>query len=302
MKKKLFKQRSLATRKAIHGYLFILPFLLGFLMFLLVPLINSLQMSFSKVGFSETGFTTEFVGLSNYRYATTVDPEYNRLLIEELTKIGTQIPFVIILSYFVALLLNQKFKFRGLTRAIFFLPVIISSGVLVGIEANNSLLSGMRDMIDNYADTGRITDVLEEFILGGFDRDGPIALVFTAVNSIYGVIMASGIQILIFLAGLQSIPPSLYEAARIDGATSWETFWKITLPMTSSLIIAAVIYSIVDTCVRSDSELLQRTRNVMVMQFDYGLSSAMSWMYFLVIMAILGVVIGILSRVVFYDE
>lgn len=300
--KKLFTKPTLETRKAIHGYIFILPFLLGFLLFLLVPLINSLQMSFSKVGFSEEGFTREYIGIANYQSALTVDPEFNRLLTEELTKIGTQIPFVIILSYFVALLLNQKFKLRGLTRAIFFLPVIISSGVLVGIEANNSLLSGMKDVIDNFAETGQITAVLEEFILGGFDPEGPIAIVFEAVNSIYSVLMASGIQILIFLAGLQAIPSSLYEAARIDGATAWESFWKITLPMTSSLIIAAVIYSIVDTCVRSDSELLIKTREIMVNRFDYGLSSAMAWIYFAVILVILGIVIGILSKVVFYDE
>lgn len=289
-------------RKAVHGYLFILPFLLGFLLFLLIPLINSLQMSFSRVGFSEDGFTLEYVGFDNYRNAMTVDPEFNRMLVDELTKIGTQIPFIIVLSYFVALLLNQKFKFRGLTRAIFFLPVIISSGVLVGIESSNSLLSGMREIIDDFSDTGRITDVLEELLLGGMRNNAMIALVLDAVNGIYAVLMASGIQILIFLAGLQAIPASLYEAARIDGATAWEAFWKITLPMTSSLIIAAVIYSIVDTCVRSDSALLSRTRDIMVSRFEYGLSSAMAWIYFLVIMAILALVIGILSKVVFYDE
>lgn len=301
MKSKLFT-RSLATRRAIHGYLFILPFLLGFLLFLLVPLINSLQMSFSKVGFGETGFTLENVGFSNYQYAVTVDPEFNRMLLAELTKIGTQIPFVIILSYFVALLLNQKFKFRGLTRAIFFLPVIISSGVLVGIESSNSLLNSIGGIIEDFSNTGRITDTLEELLLGGLRNSGPVAFVLGAVNSIYDVLMASGIQILIFLAGLQAIPQSLYEAARIDGATSWEAFWKITLPMTSSLIIAAVIYSIVDACVRSDSQLLTRTRNIMVSQMDYGVSSAMSWMYFVIILAVLGIIIGILSRVVFYDE
>jgi ABC-type sugar transport system permease subunit len=259
-------------------------------------------MSISDVGFSETGFTLDYVGFDNYQKALTVDPEFNRLLTEELTKIGTQVPFIIILSYFVALLVNQKFKFRGMVRAIFFLPVILSSGVLVGLEASNSLLSGMREIIENYSDVGRITAVLEELLLGGFDREGPVAIVLNAVNGIYAVMMASGIQILIFLAGLQAIPSSLYEAARIDGSSSWETFWLITLPMSSSLIIAAVVYSIVDTCIRTDSALLGRIRDIMLMRMDFGLSAAMAWTYFIAIIAIMGVVIGILSKVVFYDE
>jgi len=296
------RRRGLEMRNAVIGLLFISPFLLGFVFFMAVPLVTSLRMSFSRVGFGHEGFILTPNGFANYNWAITVDPDFNRQLVEELQKIGTQVPFIVVLSFFVALLLNQKFKFRGLARSVFFLPVILSSGVILGIESNNSLLSDMRDVINEYSDLGRITDVLEQLFLGGMTNYAPVQFVLNAVNGIYDVMMASGIQILIFLAGLQSVPASMYEAAKIEGATAWESFWKITLPMVSSLILVCVVYSIIDTCVKSNSALFSKIRNIMIGRMDYGVSSAMSWMYFLSILAIVLVVTGVLSRVVFYDE
>lgn len=296
------KVRGLSVRKAFTGYMFIMPFLLGFTLFLVVPLFTSLRMSLSEVGFSDKGFVLRYIGATNYRQAFLADPDFNRMLTEELAKIGTRVPFIIILSFFIALMLNQKFKLRGLARAVFFLPVILSSGVVVGIDTNNALLNSMKDIMAEYSQTGRITDVLEELLLGSLARYGPVKFVLDAVNGVYDVIMASGIQILIFLAGLQSIPASMFEAAKIEGATAWESFWKITLPMISSLIVVTVVYSIVDNCIKSDSELLDKVRETMIARMNYGFSSAMAWIYFASIMLIVVVVVGILSKVVFYDE
>jgi ABC-type sugar transport system permease subunit len=160
----------------------------------------------------------------------------------------------------------------------------------------------MASIIEEYSNTGQITLVLEQLLLGGFAREGPVRFVLDAVNGIYTVVMGSGIQILIFLAGLQAVPASMYEAAKMEGATAWESFWKITLPLVSSLILVASVYTIIDTCLKSDSALYTKIRTAMVNQMEYGFSSAMSWIYFVVIMAIVLLVVGILSKVVFYDE
>jgi ABC-type sugar transport system permease subunit len=300
---KLRKKRGLAFRNAVCGYLFIIPFLIGFVVFLAVPLYNSLMMSFSVVGFSAEGFTLTPAGLNNYLRALTLDPLFNRMLLEELQKLGTQVPFIIVLSFFTALILNTKFKLRAFARAAFFLPVILSSGVIASVESNNSLLNSYQAMVEEFSDVGRITDVLETLLVGGMRRYQPVQFVLDAVNGVYTIMMASGIQILIFLAGLQSVPDSMYEAARIEGATAWESFWKITLPMVSSLILVAVVYSVVDTCIRTDSDLYVLIRNTMVgANLDYGYSAAMSWIYFAVIMLVILAAVGILTRVVFYDE
>ena len=296
------KMTAIAVRNAKNGYMFLLPFLLGFILFLVVPLFTSLRMSFSEVGFSLDGFTMTSVGLANYTRAFTVDPEFNRFFVAELTKIGTRVPFIIVMSFFTALILQNKFKFRGLARAIFFLPVILTSGVIVGIETNNSLMNNLRGIMQESSNVGYITDVLEDLLLGGIARYSAVQFVLSAVNGIYDILMSCGIQILIFLAGLQAVPASLYEAAKIDGATGWECFWKVTLPMVSSLIVVATVYSIIDTCVRTDSELFTRIRQQMVVSMNYGYASAMAWIYFVSIMVIIVVVVGILSKVVFYDE
>ena len=296
------KPRGLGFRRAISGYLFVLPFILGFILFLLLPLISSLHMSFSTVTFGMEGFILEPAGFSNYIRAFTADPEFNRLLTEELTKIGTRVPFIVVLSFFSALLLSQKFKFRGIARAIFFMPVILSSGVIVGIESNNSLLNDMRGVMEEFSNVGQITAILEEILLGAIGRMQSVRFVLNAVNGVYDIMMASGVQILIFLAGIQAVPESMFEAAKIEGATAWECFWKITLPLLSSLILVVVIYSIIDVCIRTDGDLFRKLRETMMGRMDYGFSSAMAWIYFLAIALIVVIVVGGLSKVVFYDE
>jgi len=298
------KHKDLQAKKAITGYLFISPFIIGFIAFMVVPLFESLQMSFSNVvvGIGNGGFLMEFIGLSNYIKAFTVDPEFNRMLTEELTRMALHVPTTLIISFFMALLINQNFKGRGLVRAIFFLPVILSSGVLVGLEFNNSLLAGMTDYIQENTQTSSVTAVLEDILSNSGFGAQYLDMVFGIVNSVYDVVIASGIQIIIFLSGLQTISKSMYEAATIEGCTSWESFWKITLPMVSPVILVNLIYTIIDFFMRTDSEIMTKISETMIAKMDYGFSSAMAWIYFIAVLLIIAVFSGIISRWVYYYE
>lgn len=299
--KKQRKPKSLAYRNAVTGYLFTLPFTVGFLVFLLVPLLQSLRMAFSTVKF-DGGIVYEYVKLYNFKYIFTVDPEFVPFMLNELWQMIYTIPSIIIFSFFIAIVLNQEFKGRGLVRAIFFLPVILSSGVLVGIETNNTLLQGLKDVIAETSNATSITDVVKSLFLAEGEYIGPIQYVFDAVDRIYDIAIGSGIQIIIFLSGLQTISPSMFEAAKIEGATAWETFWKITLPMVSSLILVNVIYSIIDFFVRSDNEVMEHIKETMTAQAEYGRSSAMAWTYFALIAAIIALVSAFISKRVYYYD
>lgn len=296
------KQKNLARRNAIAGYLFIAPFVIGFLCFMVYPLCQSLMMSFCKVTVISGGFSMQNIGLENYRYAFAVDPEFNQLLAKEMGNMALDVPVTLIFSFFIALLLNQEFKGRGFVRAIFFLPVILSSGVMVGLEYNNSLLSGMEDVIRESSNATAITSTLEEILTAGSVGNKFLDFVFDAVDHVYDIAIASGIQIIIFLSGLQTISAAMFEAAKIEGATSWETFWKITFPMISSLILVNLIYTIIDCFLSSDSELMTKITDTMVKQMDYGFSSAMAWIYFVCVIAIIGICSLIISKRVYYYE
>ncbi|MDF2588031.1 MAG: hypothetical protein K0S41_1872 [Anaerocolumna sp.] len=301
MKKKR-KPKSLAYKNAVAGYLFITPFIIGFLAFLVLPLFESLRMSFSNVKIGQGGFDMIFAGLTNYNKVFRVDPEFNQLLTEEITRMVFDVPATIIFSFFIALLINQEFKGRGLVRAIFFLPVILSSGVMVGLEYDNTLLQGMKDVIEQSSNVNSITSTLEEILLQGSIGNGFMEYIFDIVNHVYDIAIASGIQIIIFLSGLQTISPSMFEAAKIEGATAWESFWKITFPMISSLILVNVVYTIIDFFIRSDNQVMEKISETMIAKMDYGFSSAMAWVYFGVVMVIIGVSSAIISKRVYYYE
>ncbi|HWT27799.1 MAG TPA: sugar ABC transporter permease [Mobilitalea sp.] len=295
------KPKSMAYKNAITGYLFILPFIIGFIAFLVVPLFQSLRMSFYEIGF-EHGITYKFVGIDNFKYAFKVDPNFVRNMTNELIRMAYSVPSIIIFSFFIAIVLNQEFKARGLVRAIFFLPVILSSGVLVGLETNNTLMQGLQDVIAKNSNLTSITDTIKSMIMQGGISSGPIQYVFDAVDRIYDIAIASGIQIIIFLSGLQTISPSMFEAAKIEGATAWETFWKITFPMISSLILVNVVYSIIDFFLKSDNTVMTQIKDTMVKQVNYGLSSSMAWTYFAVVAVIIAMVSAFISKKVYYYE
>lgn len=297
------KQKNLQKKRAIIGYLYILPFIIGFISFLAIPLLESFRMVFSNVVIASgnKGFGLEYTGLRNLIRAFTEDPDFNRLLTEEISKMAINVPAVLIVSFIMALLLNQKFKGRGLVRAVFFLPVILSSGVLVGLEYNNSMLDGMKSYIQANSNVVDITANIQEILSNSGLSNKILDIVYDILNSVYDVVLSSGIQIIIFLSGLQAIPKSMYEAAKIEGCSAWESFWKITLPMVSSVIIVNVIYTIVDFFMRTDSDVMEKIRRAMI-TLDYGFSSAMAWVYFLAVIVIIAVFSAITSRWVYYYE
>ena len=300
--KKQSKVKGLQQRKAISGYLFISPFIIGFLTFMVKPFFQSLYMSFCNVDVSAGGFKNIFVGLANYKRAFTVDTEFTRLLVEEISRMCINSVAIMVFSFFVALILNQKFKGRALVRAIFFLPVILSSGVILGVETNNALLSSIQDAIQETSTGPSITDAIKNILITAGVGVRAFETVFEVVDGIYDVAIASGIQIIIFLSGLQTISSNMYEAAEIEGCTAWESLWKITFPMISSLFLVNWIYTIIDFCMRSDNKVMEKISEEMIVQINYGFSSAMSWIYFAIVIVIIGISSLIISKGVYYYE
>lgn len=301
---KMKKQKNLQRRKAIAGYIFIAPFIIGFIAFMVMPLLESLRMSFSSVTIypGQGGFVLDYIGIKNFKDAFLVDSEFNRFLTEELSQMIIQVPTTVIVSLFMAMLINQTFKGRGLVRAVFFLPVILSSGVLVGLEYDNSLLSGLEAYITANSQVTSITSVLEDILSNSGFGANFLEVIYDIINNVYNVVMASGVQIIIYLSGLQTISASMYEAAKIEGCSAWESFWKITLPMVSPMVLVNIIYSIVDFFMRSDSEVMTKISETMIVKMDYGFSSAMAWVYFMAVMLIIAVFSLIISRWVYYYE
>ena len=286
---------NIRTRRAIYGYLFILPFIIGFLVFLVRPLVNSLWMSFCRVDIDAQGFHPVYIGLANYTKAFTVDPEFNQLMSNEIVRIITHTISILVVSLVIAIILNQEFKGRAFVRAIFFLPVILSSGVLVGLETNNSLMQSIATAVQSNSNFQLSDSVLSILRLSGLGS-GILDIVADVISEVQDIVMASGIQIIVFLTGLQSIPGSLYEAADIEGCTRWESFWKITFPLISPLLIVNIIYSVIDFFVKTDNQIMDKINTTMVVNMDYGFASAMAWIYFAVVIVIIAVSSLIVSK------
>lgn len=305
MKKQKNNLAGLQKRKAISGYLFISPFIIGFLVFMIKPLGQSLYMSFCNVLINvnePNPIQMVWSGLDQYKYALAVDPNYNRQLVEEFTRMLTNSLAIMVFSFFVALILNQEFKGRAFVRAVFFLPVILSSGVILGLEANNSLMDQLQVNIQEAASGISITATLESVLRTAGVGVRAFEEVFKLIDGIYDVAIASGIQIIIFLSGLQTISSSMYEAADIEGCTAWESLWKITFPMISSLFLVNWIYTIIDFCMRSDNAVIDQIQTEMVTKISYGSASAMSWIYFAIVMLYVAITSLIISKGVYYYD
>ncbi len=302
MKNQKNKLAGLQRRKAIAGYIFIAPFIIGFLVFMVKPFIQSLYMSFCNVEVGAGSFNPVWAGLENYNRAFRIDPEFVRLLTEEISRMVIDSLAIMVFSFFVALILNQKFKGRALVRAIFFLPVILSSGVILGLETENSLISTMQVAIEENTSGVSITAAVEEILRTAGVGVRAFEKVFEIIDNIYNIAISSGIQIIIFLSGLQTISTSMYEAADIEGCTKWESLWKITFPMISSMFLVNWVYTIIDFCMRSDNEVIEKITKVMVQQINYGFSSAMTWIYFLIVIAFVGISSLIISKGVYYYD
>ena len=303
MKRQKKKLAGLQKRKAVAGYLFISPFILGFLVFMVKPLIQSLYMSFCDVQLGAGDFNPVWRGLFNYNYAFRVDAEYVRLLTEELARMAIYSVAIMVFSFFVALILNGKFKGRALVRSVFFLPVILASGVMLKLDSENALMAAVAQTVEvNAQGTTGITDAIQNILRTTGVGVRAFEKLFEVMDNIYDVAISSGIQIIIFLSGLQTISTSMYEAADIEGCTKWESLWKITFPMVSSLFLVNWIYTVVDFCMRSDNKIIEKITDLINVNLNYGLASAMSWAYFVLVMAIVGISTLIISKGVYYYE
>ena len=305
MKKQKNKLAGLQKRKAISGYLFISPFIIGFLVFMVKPLFNSLYMSFCTVELGSGIFTSTYVGLENFHKAFLVDPEFNRLLVEEFTRMLLYSLGIMVFSFFVSLILNQTFKGRALVRAIFFLPVILNAPAITdAMELSEQMMNGgISTQVAEVAATAGSTMAFDiDYLISMFVNLGlPVSLldyIVAAVARINDIIEASGVQIVIFIAALQSIPGSMYEVAKIEGATGYETFWKVTFPMVMPHIITNVVYTIVDSF--TDSEVVNLAYDVAFDQFNYGLSSVFSLVSTIVTCIILVAIVGVIQKRTFY--
>lgn len=280
------------------GYIFILPFIIGSIFFLIIPVMTSLIYSLSKLTVNTTGYELEFVGLANFKQLLLIDPIYRKVLVDSLMEL-INVPITVIFSFFMASLLNQRFRGRGLVRGIFFLPVILASGVYIQLERMDQLVS-------QYASTGQETYYFSgAFInlLNMMDLNQDLILFLTSSVSRIGTIVAmSAIPIVIFLAGFQSISPSIYEAAYMEGGTKWEIFWKISFPMISPLILVCVIYSVVDNFTKSSSVMINLVHRTIFTEFKFGIGSAMVWIFIIVVFSIIGITYKAINKYVFYYD
>ncbi|MBQ4556743.1 MAG: sugar ABC transporter permease [Clostridia bacterium] len=304
------KAASLDKRKAHAGWVFVAPFLIGFVLIYLPIIFDSIKFSFHEIDPVRTGgYTLTWVGLNNYQEALFVNPDYVKTLISGIQQLILEVPSIVIFSLFIAVLLNDKIAGRAAFRAILFVPVILSTGLIESIDASNNLSEFMDAEAGIEDGTGASAAAqlsaaidLEALFANMKVGTGLVEYVANAVDGISDIVNRSGVQILIFLAGLQSISPAIYESCRMDGATTWETFWKITFPMISPMILVNAFYTIIDAFTSESNAVMKLIDSVYSQPDGNVLSSAMAWMYFLIVILILCAVGGIMSAFVFYQR
>ena len=317
--KKKKKATSLDRIKARAGWGFIAPFAIGFIVIYLPIIWQSIYFSFTEIKVQQGGgFIANWVGMQNYSDALFTDPNFVQTLATGLRQLIFDIPSIVIFALFMAIMLNQKMTGRAVFRAIFFIPVILSTGIIDKIDQGNNLLSYMQNTgnpIDtgstaaaNGTDTSTAVQIVSamdfQWLFRNMRGISPaiIDYVISAVNNIYQIVNRSGVQMLIFLGGLQSISPAIYESATMEGASAWETFWKITFPMISPMILVNAVYTVIDSFTSQSNQVM----TLIAWEYDQPggqvLSSAMSWIYFLIVILMLAIVGLIVSSFVFYQR
>lgn len=286
--KKLFKM-SLTQRQAWTGRLFVSPFYIGFVVFFAYQLFQSIRFCFFDVDVQPGNLGLNFVGWDNFDHIFNVDSNYKTKLGASLLTLLWKVPIIIVASLFIAIILKSKFRGRTFVRGVCFLPVVLAGGIVMDIvqgdTISSSVMSGSMVSSGSMVDTNALQDLLVNMGLGS-EITGFINTIY---SNLFGVLWESGVQMIIFLAALQSISPSLYEASSIEGATGWENFWKITIPMISPMIMLNIFYTIVENSISTNNAIMEKViteyNNV-----NLDLSAAMGWVYFAVIAVVLGVV------------
>ena len=293
------RMSGIARRRAWTGRLFVLPFTLGFILLFLYPSLESLRYSFSNVSFAEGVFSVSWLGVDHYVFAFTRDSQFPVLLADTFKNMALQVPVILLFSLFIAMILNQKFHGRMLARAVFFLPVIVTSGIIISLLNedifNQTIQTGNQQSTMIFQATG-----LQQMLISLRIPTTVITTLTEMVSTIFDMLWRSGVQILIFLAAMQGVPSQLYEAARIEGATGWESYWKITFPMISPLIFTCLVYTIIDTFTDYSNELMLTIQQMAFEQLRYAYACAMAWIFFVLVALVIAVVNWVVGRYVFY--
>lgn len=287
------KRKGVEALKSRYGRLFVLPWEIGLVLFFIIPLITSIIYSFSDVKIVSGGVDIQFAGLKWFDYAINKDPDYLTNLTTAISGFVVQLPIILALSLILAIILNQKFKGRFIARAIFFLPVIIATGVIIDYLVKSGMVLGETsgDAAATYSTMLNFDSILENLGLPTEINE----LISGYISSIFNLLWSCGIQIILFISGLQTIPDQLYEVARVEGCSKWEEFWYITFPMLGQNMLLVMVFTMID--------LLTAKKNVMGMAFDlmsndavYDKSSAMLWLYFVIIGAIMSVILAVYNK------
>lgn len=289
----------------LNGYIFVAPWIIGFVCFLMYPLVQSLVLSFGRIT-NIKDFDFEFLGLYNYSKAFLIDVDFMPAFIESVTNTLVITPLVIVYSLFIAILLNRKLRFKGLFRAVFFLPVLLGTGLVM-----QQLLGMSFDDLNENVKTGLnvAENVKSASMAGGITLSDSILvylgpemgdIVQNLLNKVTTIFWSSGIQILIFIGALQAIPNYLYESSRIDGATEWEMFWKITLPMISPTILLNSVFTLIDSFTKMDNAIMRYTIKQSFEKIELGYGSALGWIFFIFVFLIVGLVFLSMRRFIYY--
>ena len=293
---------SYEKRKGLYGYGFIGLWALGTIYFFIAPLVMSLIYSFNETKVEVGGMEMKWIGMKNYVNAFRKDQDYTLALVDMLKNTALRTPLIIIFSIFIALVLNQKFKGRTFARAVFFLPVIIATGPVMDIINGNMSTGGYSGGSEQFSTMfeANLVDQLLNF-LGIYNISDRLSNIINSLTTdIFNLVWNSGIQILLILAALQGISPASKEAAQMEGATSWEFFWKITLPTISPMILASVVYTVVDSFVDPGNKVMTIVLNKST-NWQHGYSAAMAWAYFAIIGVCLAIIVAILNKVIYYE-
>ena len=289
-------KKGIESLKGRYGRLFVLHWEIGIVLFFIIPIIKSIHYSFGKVETLIGGGTeVKWVGLTNYNYIWNKDPQFTKNLTETIGSFAYSLPVILVLSLILALLLNQKFRGRLFFRSLYFLPVIIASGVVIDLlfKSTQSELSS-----SGVSDSFAANMISVDEILSWVNLPPQIGMYFEQViSNIFELLWSCGIQIVLFISGMQSIPDSYYEVSKVEGASKWEEFWFITLPLLGRTILLVLVFTFVELITSKSNSVMTQAYTFMNSSISqYGTSSALLWSYFAIATALMGIILLVYTK------